>query len=304
MCRNAETWQGQLSGETPLHTAIMDRESVQWRERERCLGSTCCTLLSSSNLVLLLFRCPHGTVLQEMVGVHRMAVGVDVDVPAGCGDPRCAPRIECFCQKCTTGMCGVERTADTVRVSPTRLRSRRRPRLLAGMGSEELVLAGRRSLERELGPRQKKLSGPKNTAKVIEAKQNWINRETKGIEAEVEKLAEMQETNKARKETLRVAYEEIKKLRTDLVQDGESMDKDKSHVLCPESLEEVRDLELHELCLRWATAPTRMAGASRDATTEDIASWFREACHFQSGKVLLNRSVAGLSEGATDRMTL
>ena len=70
--------------------------------------------------------------------------------------------------------------------------------------------------ENELERHQKKLNGPKNTAKHIEAQQNWINRESKRIEAESAKLAEMQENLRVRKETLSVAYEEIKILRADL----------------------------------------------------------------------------------------
>ena len=77
------------------------------------------------------------------------------------------------------------------------------------MGNDEPVSAGKRVLGRELERHQKKLNGPKNTAKLIEAKQNWINRESK--------LAEMQENLRVRKETLSVAYEEIKILREDLL---------------------------------------------------------------------------------------
>ena len=46
---------------------------------------------------------------------------------------------------------------------------------LAGMGDDEPILAGKRVLEKELEKLQKKLNGPKKTAKHIEAKQNWIN---------------------------------------------------------------------------------------------------------------------------------
>ena len=106
---------------------------------------------------------------------------------------------------------------------------------------------------------------------------NWINRETKRIETEVEKLVEMQENVKTRKEALRVAYGEIIKLRTDLAHKSESMDTNKSHVLSSERLEQVRNLELQEPYLRRAAASKRMAGAMRDATTEVIASWSVEA---------------------------
>ena len=113
--------------------------------------------------------------------------------------------------------------------------------------------------------------------KQMEAKQNWINRETKRIEAEVKKLTEMHENIKTQKEKLGVACEEIKKLRTELVHEGESMDKEKSHVLSPESLEGVRNREIQELCLRRVTASKRMAGASKDASTDEIASWSAQA---------------------------
>ena len=48
---------------------------------------------------------------------------------------------------------------------------------LAGMGNDEPILAGKKVLEKELEKLQKKLNGPKKTAKHIGAKQNWINRQ-------------------------------------------------------------------------------------------------------------------------------
>ena len=82
---------------------------------------------------------------------------------------------------------------------------------LAVMGNQEpMILAGRTLLEKELEWHQKKLKGPKNTAKQIGAKQKWHNRETKRIEAKSEKLVEMQENIKTWKEAQRAAYEEIK----------------------------------------------------------------------------------------------
>ena len=45
-------------------------------------------------------------------------------------------------------------------------------------------IAGRRVLEKELERHSVTLNGPKNTAKHIEAKQNWINMESKRVEAE------------------------------------------------------------------------------------------------------------------------
>ena len=94
---------------------------------------------------------------------------------------------------------------------------------------------------------QRKLNGPKKTAKHIEAKQNWINRESKRLESESAKLAEWQESLRVRKETLRVAFGEIKIRREDLLREGESMDKNKSHFTSPENAEEIRILEQQEL---------------------------------------------------------
>ena len=91
-------------------------------------------------------------------------------------------------------------------------------------------------------------------AEHIEAKQNRINKECKHVETESAKVAEMLESIRVRKETLRVAYEEIKKLRADLLREDESMDKNRSHVLS----------EQQDLCLRRATASKRLAGWTKD----------------------------------------
>ena len=115
------------------------------------------------------------------------------------------------------------------------------------MGDDEPILAGARVKKKELEKLQRKLNGPKKTAKHIEAKQNWINIESNRLESESAKLAEWQESLRVRKETLRVAYEEIKILWGDLLREGESMDKNKSHFMSPENTEEVRILEQQEL---------------------------------------------------------
>ena len=75
---------------------------------------------------------------------------------------------------------------------------------LAGMGDDEPLLAGKKVLEKELEKLQKKLNGPKKTAKHIEAKQNWIDRESKRLEAESARLTELQENLRVWKETLKV----------------------------------------------------------------------------------------------------
>ena len=148
---------------------------------------------------------------------------------------------------------------------------------LAGMGDDEPILAGKKVLEKELDKLQRKLNGPKKTAKHIEAKQNWINRESKRLEAETARLTELQESLRVRKETLKVAYEEIKILREDLLREGETMDKNKSHFLSPENTEEIRRLEQQELAFWRGSASKRLAGWTRDGSAEEIAGWTIEA---------------------------
>ena len=82
---------------------------------------------------------------------------------------------------------------------------------------------------------------------------------------------------RVRKETLRVAYEEIKILREDLLREGESMDKNKSHFLSPEDTEEIRRLEQQELAFWRGSASKRLAGWTRDGSAEEIAGWTMEA---------------------------
>ena len=85
------------------------------------------------------------------------------------------------------------------------------------MGNDEPILDGKRVLEQDIEKFERKVNGPKNIAKHIEAKQNWINRESKRIESESAK--EMQENIRVRK-NVSVVYEEIE--RVDLLREGES----------------------------------------------------------------------------------
>ena len=195
--------------------------------------------------------------------------------------------VEWFCQKCGTGNwwsrtdcrhCASV-TNDDADAPQTSAQEKIAvlEKTLAGMGDDEPILAGKRVLEKELEKLQRKLNGPKKTAKHIEAKQNWINRESKRLESESAKLAEWQESLRVRKETLRVAYEEIKILREDLLREGESMDKNKSHFMSPENTEEIRILEQQELAFWRGSASKRLSGWTRDGSAEEIAGWMMEA---------------------------
>ena len=87
-------------------------------ERVSGLASTCCTPLSvSSSFVLLLIRCPHGTVLLVIVGLDHMAVGMDVDVAAGVESRKYDPMSSGSARSAALETGGVAQIADTVRVS-------------------------------------------------------------------------------------------------------------------------------------------------------------------------------------------
>ena len=83
----------------------------------------------------------------------------------------------------------------------------------------------------------------------------------------------MQENLRVRKETLKVAYEEIKILREDLLREGETMDQNKSSFLSVENTEEIRRLEQQELAFWRGSASKRLAGWTRDGSAEEIAGW-------------------------------
>ena len=184
--------------------------------------------------------------LLDMVGMDHMAVGVDVDVAAGVESQKYAPmssgspvphfwklvesyRLQTLCEY-----------RERRRGYPADVDSGKNCCLGEDVGDDEPILAGKKVLEKL----QKKLNGPKKKPKHVEAKQNWINRESKRLEAETARLAELQESLRVRKETLKVAYEEIKILREDLLREGETMDKNKTHFVSPEDTEEIRRLEL------------------------------------------------------------
>ena len=135
--------------------------------------------------------------------------------------------VEWFCQKCGSGnwwsrtdcrhSASVTNTAADAPQTSVQEKIAVWEKTLAGMGNDEPIMAGKRVLEKELEKLRRKLNGPKKTAKHIEAKQNWINRESRRIETESAKLREMQENLRVRKESFRVAYEEINILRADLL---------------------------------------------------------------------------------------
>ena len=92
-----------------------ERESKRERERfgEHLLHPTLCI----KPFCLLLIRCPHGTVLLDMVGMDHMAVGMDVDVAAGVESRKYAPMSSGSARSAALETGGVVQIADTVRVS-------------------------------------------------------------------------------------------------------------------------------------------------------------------------------------------
>ena len=100
--------------------ATRERE-LKSREKERFGEHLLRPSLSFKPFVLLLVRNPHGTVLSDMVGLDRMAAGMDVAVATGWDIPRCVPRTHGSPRSAALETGGEARIADTVRVSRTRL---------------------------------------------------------------------------------------------------------------------------------------------------------------------------------------
>ena len=131
------------------------------------------------------------------------------------------------------------------------------------MGDDEPILVGKKVLEKE----------ENSKAHRGQAK---LDQQSKRLEAEIARLAELQESLRVRKETLKVAYEEINILKEDLLREGETMDKNKSH-LSPEDTQEIRRLEQQELAFWRGSASKRLVGWTRDGSAEEIAGWTMEA---------------------------
>ena len=113
-----------------------------------------------------------------MVGLDRMAAGMDVDVAAGVENHRYTPRTNVLCQKCSTGNWWMQTLCERherycgcpVDLNPG---ENRRP------GEDDCWNGRKRARE---APEE--TQWPEDTAKHTETKQNWINRESKSIEAE------------------------------------------------------------------------------------------------------------------------
>ena len=146
------------------------------------------------------------------------------------------------------------------------------------MGNDEPILAGKRILEKEIEKLQRKLNGPKNTAKHIEAKQNWINRESKRIESESAKLAEMprepQSTKRNFESGLRGDQDSPRGPAARRRIDGQ---KTRDTSCLRRTRKKFESLEQQELAFWRGSASKRVAGWTRDGSVEEIAGWMLEA---------------------------
>ena len=84
--------------------------------------------------------------LLNVVGMGRMAVGVDVDVAAGWGDPVCVPRTSGSARCAALGNDGLVQTAMNEAAEPPQTSTLEKINILekmpAGMGNEESDLSG------------------------------------------------------------------------------------------------------------------------------------------------------------------
>ena len=217
-----------------------------------------------------------------MADLDRVAAGVDVDVAAGAENQRHTPRTNGSAGSAALETGGVARIADTASVTkdtadaPADLNpgEDRSPGEDDNWNGQRRACPSRQesSGKRAPGGHQKKLNGPKNTAKHIEAKQNWINMESKRIEAESATLVEMQENLRARKETFECCLRGKQDSPSRPVARGRIDRKKTGATSCLQRARRKFGISNNkELNLWRGTASKRLAGWTRDGSTEEIA---------------------------------
>ena len=270
--------------------SLLEQESKRGRERERVVWRAPVALhsLYQALLFLLLISCPHGTVLLDVVGMDHMAVGNGTSTwqlgwKVG-STLRCRvvlPEVRhwklvesyrlqtlCECRERRRGYPAVVNSGKIAVLEKT----------MAGMGDDEPILAGKKVLETELEKLQKKLNGPKKTAKHIEAKTkldqqgiqtsrggvckaDGIAREPQSAERNIESgLRGNQDSQRGPSERGRNDGQKQEPL---LVSGG--------HGGNPEAR------TARTVVLERGSTSKRLAGWTRDGSTEEIAGWMMEA---------------------------
>jgi hypothetical protein len=148
---------------------------------------------------------------------------------------------------------------------------------IARLGNDPLMATAKLELERELQKQQKLAKDTRSTARKLDQKQGWIERETKRLEAETKQLAEQQKSLEERQKQLQVEIGEMAKLKLELTSEGAAGEEDVDMVLSPEQVAELRKMEERELGIRRNIGRRRKPEEQADASLEVMGQWAEEA---------------------------
>lgn len=150
---------------------------------------------------------------------------------------------------------------------------------LAQLGEDPLLATARQELEKELLKQRKLAKDTRSTAKKLDQKQHWIERESKRLEVETKRLAAEQENLAKRQKQLKVEIEEMTKLRLELSAEGAEPkdDGDMEMELTPENVAELHKMEERELNIRRNIARKRKQNTTEEASQEELGQWAVDA---------------------------
>ena len=152
---------------------------------------------------------------------------------------------------------------------------------IAKLSDDPILAYAKLELEKELQTQQKLAKDTRSTARKIDQKQGWIEREKKRVDAEIKEIAEKQKALEERQKQLQVAVEELIKLKTELATEGpeeEGLEGDVEMLdITPEQVAELRKMEEKELGIRRNIGRKRKPEDQAEASAEEMGQWAEEA---------------------------
>jgi hypothetical protein len=150
---------------------------------------------------------------------------------------------------------------------------------IARLSDDPILAMAKLELERELQKQQKLAKDTRSTAKKIDQKQGWIEREVKRVEVETKHLAEQQKSLEERQKQLQMEIVELAKLKLELTTEAAADDAEEDDLMeiTPEQVAELRKMEERELRIRRNIGRKRKPEEDADASSEEMGQWAEEA---------------------------
>jgi len=150
---------------------------------------------------------------------------------------------------------------------------------ISQLGDNPILAATKTMLEKDLAMQQRLAKDDRSTAKKLDQKQAWAERETKRIATETKRIEEARATLERRQAALTAELASIETLKADILVGGPvAMDEDE--MLSPEAVAELKHMEEKELNLRRGVARKRAVGSPPESPIVDpsvLQSWEAEA---------------------------